>query len=93
MKNPITKLAVWGIKFEGGIEFHIVHNLPEKTFDTLFDRWYNMPLPFEEDSLILFVKIHYPDCICVKKSDYDKITKGKVERATKEEYEAQNHGL
>lgn len=93
MKNPIIKINESVLMFEGGIEFRIFHDLPEETFNTLFDRWYNMPLPFEEDSLILFVKIHYPDCICVKKSDYDKITKGKVERATKEEYEAQNHGL
>lgn len=89
MENPIVKFNLFGQEFEGGVKFEIIHDLPPKVFKSLFDTWYSLPVPFSEESLILYVKINHPDCVCLKKSDYDEITKGKVERVTKEEYENQ----
>lgn len=91
MKNPITKLSVFGQEFEGGIKFKIVHNLPENDFVSLFKVWYSSDLEFSQESLIAFVKKHRLGKMCISKADYDKITKGKVVHATKEEYEAENN--
>lgn len=91
MKNPVVKLNVFGMEYEGGIKFEIVHDLNPDLFGRLHDEWYSMPLPFGEESLILFVKLCRPDCICVTKADYEKVTKGKAVKATKEEWEAENN--
>jgi hypothetical protein len=90
-KPPVRKLAEITIDING--EFTIVTELPVSVFDMLYKEWWDHPATFMwcGESLIAYIKEKHPNSICLFKEDFEKITKGKLIHATKQEYEAENN--
>ncbi|WP_315823027.1 hypothetical protein [Paraflavitalea speifideaquila] len=91
-KPPVTKLMILSVECNG--RFDLVTDFPtEEAFDKIFREWYDHPdtKMWCAESLIMYIKAKQPKRICLLREDYDKITKGKVIPATKEEWEAENN--
>jgi len=91
-KPPVTRLAEYTLDVNG--VFTLVSDITdEKLFDKLYREWFDHPSTFMwcAESLIMYIKSKYSKSICLLKEDYEKLTKGKVIHATKEEWEAENN--
>lgn len=91
-KPPISKLRVIGVECNGYFEL-VTDFKTQEEFDKLFMEWFDHPETkmWCAESLIAYIKMKQPKCICVLQEDFEAITKGKFIPATKEEYEAENN--
>lgn len=91
-KPPITRLAEYTMEVNG--VFTIVTDLMDsKVFDKVYRQWFDDPKTFMwcGSSLVEYIKDKFPNSICLLKEDYDRITKGKVINATKEDWLSENN--
>lgn len=91
-QNPVTRLSVATVSLNTVLSFILVHDLPEQTWAGLFNRWMKKAKLHTPGSLISWIKIRKPHCICVAKAQFDKLTAGKSVPATRQEWEAENPG-
>lgn len=90
-KNPVTKIAVANVDLSNGIAFKIYHQLTEAEFGWCMDKWTRVARRYTADDFCAFVKQFHPKDMCVTEEVYERLTKGKVEDATEEEYLAENN--
>ena len=92
---PVSRMCV--IEGECNGLFKIVTDFTSeketKLFDSLYLEWFDSPLTihWHITSFIVWFKERYPNRVCLLWDDYDKITRGKVIHATKEEWESENN--
>lgn len=92
-KPPISKLRVIRVEMSNGAFDLVTDFKTQEDFDKIFMQWYDSPETkiWNAYSLIDFIKTKEHNRICVLEEDFNKITKGKMIPATKEEYEAENN--
>ena len=94
-KPPVTRLCV--IEGDCNGPFKIVTDFTSEKeraeFDKIYLEWFHSPDTkiWVIESFITYFKLRFPQRICLKYSDYESITKGKVIPATKEEWESENN--
>jgi len=88
---PVTRLIVAKCELLNGDSFEVVTDLELSQWVSLSNKWLRKTKKITVESIIEYVCSRKPFCICVSKEDYDKITKGKVIEATKEEWERENN--
>jgi hypothetical protein len=91
-KPPISKLRVIGVECNGYFEL-VTDFKTQEEFNALFHEWFDHPATNRwcAETLIGYIKSKRPNRICVLQEDFDRITKGKMIPATKEEWEAENN--
>lgn len=92
-KQPITRFRIIRVEMSNG-SFNLTTDFKtQEDFDKAFMEWYDSPLTkiWNKYSLIDFIKTKEPNRICVLEEDFNKITKGIMIPATKEEWEAENN--
>lgn len=91
-KPPVTKIAKYTLDVNG--VFTLVTDITDdKVFDKLYKEWFDHPTTTMWCGLTLahYIRNAMPNNFCVLEEDYDRITKGKVIHATKEEFESENN--
>lgn len=94
-KPPVTRLCV--IEGDCNGPFKIVTDFTttkdRDLFDKLYLEWYDSPETrmWCIESFLVWFKARYPDRMCLTYADYKQITKGKVTKATREEWEAERN--
>jgi hypothetical protein len=65
----------------------------QEEFDRLYREWFDSPSTFMWciESFIIWFKERHPKRLCMLYSDYERLTKGKIIPATKEEWESENN--
>lgn len=94
MKDKITKLNKTDVELSNGTKFTIVNDFKYmegaiNSFSAAFDNWLARTNDYTAESFVKYVKGKEPHRIFIELSDYEKLTSGKVEDATKEEYDAE----
>lgn len=96
MKNRTFKLNKTKMELSNGVSFTIVHDFKEmngrfNSFDAAFQSWLNRTEVYTADSFVEYVKGKEPERVFLTLEDYEKITEGKSEDATKEDFETENN--
>jgi len=94
-KPPVVRLCV--IEGDCNGPFKIVTDFTTQKdrdlFDKLYLEWFHSPATkiWRIEAFIFWLAERHPKRVCLLWSDYERITKGKVVPATKEEWEAENN--
>jgi hypothetical protein len=94
-KPPVTRMCI--VEGDCNGPFKIIHDFTgEKEleqFDKIYRQWYDSPdtKVWHILSFLVWFKERYPNRMCLLYSDYERMTKGKVIPATKEEWERENN--
>lgn len=94
-KPPVTRHSVIEGDCNGPFKIVTDFTTPKELaeFDRIYLEWFDHPTTrmWCIESFIVWFKNKYSNRICVLYEDYERITKGKVIPATKEEYESENN--
>lgn len=94
-KPPVTRLAV--IEGDCNGPFKIVTDFcsqkEQAEFDRLYLEWFDHPETkvWCIEAFIYYFKAKHPDRMCVLHDDFKQITKGKMTKATRAEWEAEQN--
>jgi len=96
MKPRVSKFNKTKVELSNGVSFVIVHNFESmngviNSFDAAFNSWLARTDEYTAESFIRYVKSKEPERLFLTIEDYEKLTVGKVEHATKEDYQAENN--
>ncbi len=94
-KNRVTRLNKIECRLTNGVTFTIVNDFDmdatPNLFDAAYQSWIARTDKFTANSFVKYVKAKEPNRIFLKLEDFEKITKGKMVAATKEEWEQENN--
>lgn len=92
-KPPVTRLAEYTLDINGAFTL-VTDFTDEREFDKVYREWFDHPSTFMwcGASLAAYIKVKFPNRICLLKEDYEAAIKGQgVIPATQEEWESENN--
>lgn len=88
-------IIVYILAISNGVSFTIVHDFPNmsgiNSFDSAYQNWMSRTDDYTAESFIAYVKSKEPHRVFVTLEQFEKITKGKSEPATKEDFLQENN--
>lgn len=92
-KPPVSRFRIIRVEMSNS-SFNLATDFKtQEEFNKVLMEWYDSPKTkiWDKYSLMSFIKAKDPNRICVLEEDFNRLTKGKIIPATKEEWERENN--